>query len=121
MTNKIKNSQKICPHGAFENFGIATFLNILLPEIDMVAVLEENWVCHERSLLCLATATSHCFPALPDGLQFGLKPVNLDRSTSAVPQMAARLVAAPAIFTVPLTPFCGSVADNFNDIEWKTS
>ena len=67
MTNKIKNSQKICAHGAFENFGIATFLNILLPEIDMVAVLEENGVCHEMSLLYLATATSHCFPALPDG------------------------------------------------------
>ena len=85
MANKIKKPQKNCAHGAFENFGIATFLNILLPEIDMVAVLEENGVCHEMSLLCLATATSHCFPALPDGSQFRLKPVNLDRSTSAAP------------------------------------
>ena len=85
MTSNIKTFQKICAHGTFENFGIATFLDIPLSEIGMLAVLGENEVCHERSLLCLATATSRCFPALPDGSQFGLKPVSLNRSTSAAP------------------------------------
>ena len=73
MTSKIKNSQKIWPHGAFENFDNGPVWTILVYTIETVDDLAKKLAWYERPIYCRATDTGNCFVAPLDGSEFGLE------------------------------------------------
>ena len=85
MTSKIKISQKIWPHGAFENFDLGPFLTILVSIIETVDDLAKKLAWYERPIYCRATDTGNCFVAPLVGSEFGLEPVDPTSSTTAGP------------------------------------
>ena len=85
MTSKIKNSQKIWPHGAFKNFDIGLVLTILVYTIETVVDMAKKLGWYERSIYCRPTDTGNCFVAPLVGSEFGLEPVNLTSSSTAGP------------------------------------
>ena len=85
MTSKIKNSQKIWPHGAFESFDIGPVLTILVSIIETVVDLAKKLARYERPIYCRPTDTGNCFVAPLAGSEFRLEPADPTSSTTASP------------------------------------
>ena len=85
MTSKVKNSQKIWPHGAFENFDIGPVLTILVSIIETVVDLAKKLAWYERPIYCRPTDTGNCFVAPLVGSEFRLEPADPTSSTIAGP------------------------------------